>query len=45
MYIEILKRVTEIRLNCLKIRAKKVARAAPVLESGVLEAVFGKMLS
>ena len=35
MYVEILKRVTETCLHCLKIRAKKAARAAPVKENGV----------
>ena len=35
MYIEILKRVTEICLHCLKIGAKKAARVAPVKENGV----------
>ena len=39
MYFEILKRVTETRLHCLKIRAKMAARAARVGESGVPVAV------
>ena len=35
MYFENLKRIIEIRLHCLRIRAKKAARAAPVKENGV----------